>query len=406
MAVSTEQIAAVVMECVNERRYGKAELLDEAKRRTAFNFPQKIQVVINTLLGVGAITRGDNDVMIPGDGKFAQSYEGRTSETTTVKELREQIQDLQKDKDKLIEKVKQAVDAAQEGIKKAEERVKAAEEEAKKAGGRIIQVQLKDGNKKIRDVKGVFHPKFERILQLAKRRKNIFLYGPTGCGKTHVCQQLAEALNLPFYFVSCTTGMSEGQLAGRLLPVGKQGTFEYIIGEFVKAYETGGVFLLDEIDAADPNVLLIINSALANNKLAIPNRPKKPYADKHKDFICIAAANTVGTGANRLYSGRNKLDAATLDRFQIGKVYMDYDSNVESQLCPNTELRTQLLSFREKVRSHRMERAVSTRFMIDAYEMMESGWTLQDVEDALFEGWGEDERNKVKGTYTAQPRRR
>jgi hypothetical protein len=37
--------------------------------------------------------------------------------------------------------------------------------------------------------------------------------------------------------------------------------------------------------------------------------------ERHKDFICIAAANTFGMGANRVYVGRNQLDAATLDRF-------------------------------------------------------------------------------------------
>lgn len=395
MAISTEKLAEYVMECVNERKHDKAQVLEEVQKRAHFNFPQKIQVIVNALLGVGAITRGDNDILVPGDGKFAQSYEGRQSDET----LRTRIKDLETDNEKLKAKIKDAVSAATEGIQKAEERVKQAKEEAEKASGRVIEVQVKDGKKTVKKVTGVFHQKFERILKLAKRRKWIFIYGPTGCGKTHICQQLAEALNLEFYFVSCTTGMSEGQLTGRLLPVGSQGTFEYVMGEFVKAYENGGVFLLDEMDAADPNVLLVINSALANNRLAIPNRPKKPYAQRHPDFVMVGAANTVGTGADRMYSGRNKLDAATLDRFSVGKVYMNYDATVESQLCPNDELRNRLLSYREKVRSHRMERAVSTRFLIDAYDMMEDGWSFQDVDDALFEGWREDERNKVLGNY-------
>lgn len=37
-------------------------------------------------------------------------------------------------------------------------------------------------------------------------------------------------------------------------------------------YEEGGVFLLDEVDAADANVLLVINQALANGHLPVPNR--------------------------------------------------------------------------------------------------------------------------------------
>lgn len=275
------------------------------------------------------------------------------------------------------------------------------EERNKEAPSTVLEVRVTQ-NGKTRVVKDLFHEKFARILKLAQARKNIFIYGPTGCGKSYVAAQVAKTLKLPFYFVSCTAGMSEGVLAGRLLPVGKQGTFEYVISEFIKAYETGGVFLLDEVDAADPNVMLIINSALANGKMAVSNRPAKPYAVKHKNFICIASANTVGTGSDRMYSGRNKLDAATLDRFGIGKLHMDYDARVEAQLCPNDDLRNRLLRYRDAIQQHGLERALSTRFMYDAWDMTENhGWNMHEVEEALFEGWREDEVNKVRSYVQA-----
>ena len=80
----------------------------------------------------------------------------------------------------------------------------------------------------------------------------------------------------------------------------------------------GGVFLFDEIDAADANVLLVVNSALANGRMSVPSRHDQPVAKKHSEFVCIAAANTFGRGADRVYVGRNELDEATLDRFRIG----------------------------------------------------------------------------------------
>lgn len=277
-------------------------------------------------------------------------------------------------------------------------------EEAKKAAAKdasVVEVQLKKGEKVVKVISGLFHAQFKKVLKLAKKRKNIFLYGPTGCGKSHICEQVAEALGLRFSFVSCTSGMSEGVLGGRLLPTGDRGTFEYIISEFLTCYEEGGVFLLDEMDAADPNVLLFINAALANGKVAVSNRPKKPYAKRHPDFVCIAAANTVGTGADRLYAGRNKLDGATLDRFAIGKVYMTYDSRVEEILCPDDALRSRLTRFRRAINAHGLERAMSTRFMRDAHDMMngetpDDSFSLEDVEEAFFKGWREDEVNKVR----------
>lgn len=243
------------------------------------------------------------------------------------------------------------------------------------------------------------HPAFERVLRLAARRKNIFLPGPTGCGKTHLAAQVAKALKLKFAMVSCSAGMSEGQLNGRLLPVGKAGTFEYVISEFVKLYETGGVFLLDEIDAADANVLLVINAALANGHMPVPNRPAKPTATRHKDFICLAAANTWGTGADRMYVGRNQLDGATLDRFLIGCVPMDYDEALERSLVADDELFDRLLTYRKNIRANKLMRAMSTRFMLDARDMRKGadGFTLEEIDEAFFSGWRSDEISKVKG---------
>ena len=250
--------------------------------------------------------------------------------------------------------------------------------------------------KSVKKHKGFFHAKFETIFTLCKARMNVLLYGPTGSGKSFICEQVAKALGLPFSFVSCTAGMSEGVLGGRLLPVGEAGKFEYVMSEFINAYENGGVFLLDEIDAADPNVLLLINAALANGRISLPNRQDKPYAERHEDFICIAAANTVGTGADRQYSGRNKLDASTLDRFQIGKVIVEYDKSVERNLCPDDELLKWLYAIREGIRANRLERAMSTRFIKDAYKMKsEFEWSYEQIEEAFFQGWREDERGKV-----------
>ena len=88
-----------------------------------------------------------------------------------------------------------------------------------------------------------------------------------------------------------------------------QGTI--VSTEFRKAYENGGLFLFDEIDASMPGAILAFNAALANNFMDFPDK-KVP---RHKDFYCIAAANTFGSGADRQYVGRNQLDAASLDRF-------------------------------------------------------------------------------------------
>jgi hypothetical protein len=262
----------------------------------------------------------------------------------------------------------------------------------------IAEVHIKSPGKKTKKAEGLFHECFPDLVALAECREEIFLFGPTGCGKSHVCKQLADALGLDFYFVSCTAGMSEGQLNGRLLPIGDAGTYEYVMGEFVKAYENGGVFLLDEMDAADGNVLLAINAALANGRMPVPNRPDKPYATRHADFVCVAAANTVGLGASRMYSGRNRLDGATLDRFAMGTIMMDYDEEVERQLVDDHQLRERFWGYRRRIREANMERAVSTRAIIKAHKMKtRAGWSDEKVDQVFFTGWKDSEVRKAKG---------
>ena len=259
------------------------------------------------------------------------------------------------------------------------------------------QLEVKLPNGELRAIGGKPHAMLPDAIALAAARCNVLLIGPAGSGKTHLAAQVAEALGLPFEHISCSAGMSEGQLTGRLLPVGEGGRFEYVRSDFVKCYEDGGVFLFDEIDAADSNTLLVLNSALANGVMAVANRPGQTKAVKHPDFVCIAAANTYGTGADRQYVGRNQLDESTLDRFRIGQVEMDYDAQVEEVLCPDAELRGRLQGYRAAIQVNRLRRLVSTRFLRDAYKVKLAGKSDEWIDRKLFAGWSGDEVRKVKG---------
>jgi MoxR-like ATPase len=268
------------------------------------------------------------------------------------------------------------------------------------------------------------HEAFEEVLRLANRRQNVLLIGPAGCGKSVLASQIATALELPFYSISCSIGMSEGQITGRLLPhertpaqykeaiasmtkqkfsrgeaiqliAGGASAFHFCETSFIKAYEQGGVFLLDELDACDPNVLLVINQAIASDSMPLPNRVENPVAKKHEDFVLLAAANTFGRGADRLYVGRSQLDESTLDRFRIGQVCLDYDSNLESQICSSVELLDRVRVIRQRCVENRMERIVSTRFLAESEKALADGESIAYVLEKLTAGWSASEKAKA-----------
>ena len=242
---------------------------------------------------------------------------------------------------------------------------------------------------------GKVHEKFAEILDLAAQRMEVLMVGPAGCGKSHLAEQIAQGLGLRFGSLSCSAGMSEGQITGRLIPTGDGGRFEYQRAQFVEFYEEGGVFLLDEIDAADANVLLVINQALANGHLPVPNRIANPQARRHPDFVLIAAANTFGNGANRMYVGRNQLDESTLDRFRIGQVVLDYDPELEKSILSDGGLLQRLWSIRRRASDCQLRRVISTRFVAKAATMKAAGWSPEKIIGQLVCGWTQDERTKV-----------
>lgn len=247
-----------------------------------------------------------------------------------------------------------------------------------------------------KEVKGPLPAVFAKLVKLASLRQNVLMVGPAGCGKTFLAGKVAEALSLPFHFISCSAGMSEGQLSGRLLPVAEAGRFVYVPAPFVTAYEGGGVFLLDELDSADANTLTFLNAALANGHLSLPHRPEKPVAERHADFVCLAAANTYGHGANRVYAGRNQLDGATLDRFRAGIVNVDYDVTVEESLVDSAVL-SWGRKIRERITKHGLRRIMSTRAMLDFTRQKRAlGYGHAEWEESYFADWPADERAKVE----------
>lgn len=185
------------------------------------------------------------------------------------------------------------------------------------------RIEIKTLTGETKDLSGIFHKDFKAALVYAENRVPIYLYGPAGCGKSHMAAQLAEAMSLPYYPENCL--MDEFSVKGF---VGATNIFQETL--FYKAFKNGGVYLIDEADASNPRALITINQALANGLLTFSNGE---VVHAHKDFYCIAAGNTNGLGATESYSARSAMDASTLDRFI--PMYMTYDKQVELALTGN-----------------------------------------------------------------------
>lgn len=166
----------------------------------------------------------------------------------------------------------------------------------------------------------VMHERYNELLKIMNLKESVYLYGPAGSGKNHVCEQIARALGIEFYYQNSIT--DEYKLIGFI-----DGSGKYHETEFYRAFSRGGLFMLDEMDASCPDTLVTLNAALANGYFTFPCGRVK----MHPDFHCIAAGNTCGRGATEEYSGRSVLDAASLNRFV--PLSFDYSPAIEKKIA-------------------------------------------------------------------------
>ena len=214
-----------------------------------------------------------------------------------------------------------------------------------------------------------------------------FLVGPAGSGKSTILAQIAEAMDLPFYPMSVNSLTSDYNIIGYNDANGK-----YISTVFRQAYEHGGIFSFEEIDAGNPNVLTVINNAMSQDKYSFPDK----IVEKHPKFILAASGNTYGTGANIKYIGRNPLDAATLDRFVM--VYTDYDAKLEYRLCANKEWLAWVRQVRSAVDRLDMKVVVGTRAVLHGEKLLNAGLPREAVEQmVVFKGMRMADIEKIRG---------
>lgn len=255
---------------------------------------------------------------------------------------------------------------------------------------------FKVGERPAVKVEGLVHPATDEVLfTIAAGIDNVLLVGPAGCGKTVIAETVARALGRPFAALTFSGGTPEWHLTGRALPNTTTGESRYEPSASVIGYESGHVLLWDELDAADPNMLIAANTAMSNGHWPLPHRVDAPLAKRHADTVIIGAANTYGTGANRVYAGRNQLDGASLDRFACTIIEVDYDRDLERQLVNDDAVCARFWEIRDKVQSLGLRRIVSMRATINAAKLHRAGMKLDKILRRFTTGWTDDERHKV-----------
>ena len=234
-------------------------------------------------------------------------------------------------------------------------------------------------------------PKMVTFLQLFKQA---MIVGPSGSGKSTMAKQAAEVMGLRYASFSCNLEASKSELVGFANIDG------YVESSFLDFYENGGVFLVDEYDSMSPSIAVVLNAAFdRTGMIAVPNRKGNTTAKKHKDFYCILAGNTWGSGSVE-YQGREMQDAAFLDRFKMCRIFIDYDPQLEKNIAGKH------YKFFTKLRNYVTKKVdgenFSTRSIYDATMLLHNGFSEKDILTMMSEHWDEALRKDLFKTMGAE----
>lgn len=146
----------------------------------------------------------------------------------------------------------------------------------------------------------------------------LYVFGPTGSGKTSCIKQLAARLNYPVFEVTGHGRLEFPDLIGHLTV--RQGSMEFEYGPLALAMKYGGLFLLNEIDLLDPSTAAGLNGILDGQALCISENGGE-LVEPHPMFRFAATANSNGgSDESGLYQGVLRQNIALMDRFWLCEV--------------------------------------------------------------------------------------
>jgi nitric oxide reductase NorQ protein len=165
--------------------------------------------------------------------------------------------------------------------------------------------------------------------------------GPTGCGKTHLAQYIAQYRDAPMYTIQGKYALNESHLLGRPVMVGD--TSYWVDGPLVKALlasrEGEVVLLLDELNRARPDSKGVLFPALDDRGRAdLEMRGGEVIQGNPENVIVIA---TVNEGRNYY---NEQMDLAEIRRVStkhnvdyLGRAHPDREASLVADRTPASE---------------------------------------------------------------------
>lgn len=152
----------------------------------------------------------------------------------------------------------------------------------------------------------------KQVIDSIELNLPLLLISETGAGKTSLVRWLAKQTNNAYRRVNLNGNTTVDEFKGKLIPDEETGKWKWVDGVLIEAMRKGHWLLLDEINAAQPEILFTLNSLLDDDRYVVIEEKDGEVVHPHPNFRLFASMNPTGR-----YTGTKELNIALKSRFAV-----------------------------------------------------------------------------------------
>jgi nitric oxide reductase NorQ protein len=237
----------------------------------------------------------------------------------------------------------------------------------------------------------------------------VLIIGPKGTGKTSLVRKFASESGKALYSINFSLRTRESHLVGTKTL--NQGEVTFVEGILIKSMRDGGILYLDELNAAEPDVLLRLDEALDDRRQIVLKEAEGQVIKASDDWFVFATINPLS------HEGTKELPPQLLSRFpvrlrleyppkeiemQIIKHHVNFDASNENDIASALKLAN---SLREAASLEELYYSPSIRESIAFAKLLRNKVMPKKAAEVVYanvyDQWGEVEYRKVMDMITS-----
>ncbi len=250
---------------------------------------------------------------------------------------------------------------------------------------------------------------FEVIKKAYDSSLFVLIIGPKGTGKTSLVRKFASDMGKRLYSINFSLRTRESHLVGTKTM--NQGEVTFVEGILIKSMRDGGILYLDELNAAEADVLLRLDEALDDRRQIVLKEADGQLINAMDNWFVFATINPLS------HEGTKELPPQILSRFpvrlrleyppkEIEKQIIKYHVNVDSAQEGDIDNALKLAnSLREAASLEELYYSPSIRESIAFARLISNQVSpikaAEVVYANVYDQWGEVEYRKVMDMITS-----